>query len=45
MPTLVIDPPIPGELTVASVDVEATSGQADQIEAWARSVAEHRYGG
>ncbi len=43
VPTWVVTYPAPGELTVASIDVAASSGQADQVEAWARSVAEHRF--
>ena len=42
MPDWVIPHPIPGELTVDSVDHMAAAGQSAQVEAWARSVAEHR---
>ncbi|MGH2618450.1 MAG: DUF5946 family protein [Thermomicrobiales bacterium] len=43
MPDWVITRPIPGELTVVSVDPHAPSGQAAAVMAWARWVAEHRY--
>jgi len=42
MPAWVVSEPIPGEATVAVVDPRAPSGQAAQVMAWARSVAEHR---
>jgi hypothetical protein len=38
----IVTGPIPGELTVAAVDPTAPGGQADQVLAWARSVAENR---
>lgn len=41
MPGGVVARPIPGELTVMSID-PAAAGEAGQILAWARSVAEHR---
>jgi hypothetical protein len=43
MPDWVIVHAIPGELTVTSVDANAAFGQTEQVEAWARSVAEHRF--
>jgi hypothetical protein len=43
MPDWVIIRPIPGELTVQSIDPDAPSGQSGQVLAWARSVAEHRF--
>ena len=43
MPAWVITRPIAGELTVTTVSPEAPSGQAEQVLAWARSVAEHRF--
>lgn len=43
MPNWVVTSPVPGEATVASIDLRAPSGQREQVEAWARSVAEHRY--
>jgi hypothetical protein len=43
MPEWVITHPIPGELTVHAVDPGPPSGQAAQVESWARSVAEHRF--
>ena len=42
MPPWVVTRPVPGELTVADVDPLAPSGQAEQVLAWARSVAEGR---
>jgi hypothetical protein len=42
MPDWVIVHAIPGELTVASIDLNVSPGQTEQVEAWARSVAEHR---
>jgi hypothetical protein len=42
MPDWIVSQPIAGELTIVSVDPSAPSGQADQVLAWARSVAEHR---
>lgn len=38
----IVTHPIPGELTIAAIDQDASSGQADQVLAWARSVAEGR---
>ncbi len=43
MPAWVVAEPIPGEATIAEIDVVAASGQADGVLAWARSVAEHRF--
>ena len=43
MPGWVVTQPIAGEITVAAVSPGAPSGQTEQILAWARSVAEHRY--
>jgi hypothetical protein len=43
MPDWVVSHPIEGELTIASVDPDASTGAAQQIFAWARSVAEQRY--
>lgn len=43
MPDWVVRSPGPGELTVTSIDLTAPAGQRGQVEAWARSVAEHRY--
>jgi hypothetical protein len=43
MPDWVVTMPIPGELTVTAVRLDVPSGQAEQVIAWARSVAEHRY--
>lgn len=43
MPAWVVRRPVAGELTVTSIDVAASDGQADQVAAWARSVAEHRF--
>jgi hypothetical protein len=45
MPGWVALEPIPGELTVADVDLVAASGQGDQVMRWARSVAEKRVPG
>ncbi len=42
-PDWVITHPISGELTVESIDPNGPSGQGDQVLAWARSVAEHRF--
>jgi hypothetical protein len=43
MPDWVIAHPIPDELTVVSIDPTATTGQADAILDWARSVAQRRF--
>lgn len=43
MPEWIITRPIAGELTVTTVSSEAPSGQTEQVLAWARSVAEHRF--
>lgn len=43
MPNWVIAAPIPGEATIASVDLDAASGQEAAILAWAASVAAHRF--
>jgi Family of unknown function (DUF5946) len=43
MPDWVVTRPVPGELTVATIDPVAPSGQAEQVLAWARSVAERRF--
>lgn len=43
MPVWVVGTPVPGEATIASVDLEAASGQERAILAWARSVAAHRF--
>ena len=43
MPGWVVARPIAGEATVADVDPLAPAGQAEQVLAWARSVAEHRF--
>lgn len=43
MPDWVVTGPVPGELTVFSVDPEAASGQGGQIMVWARSVAVNRF--
>jgi hypothetical protein len=45
MPDWVVLEPIPGELTVADVDLVAASGQCPQVMQWARSVAEKRVPG
>lgn len=45
MPDWVVNRPVPGELTVMSIALDAEAGQAVQIEAWARSVAVHRFPG
>ncbi len=42
MPPWVVTRPVAGELTVADVDPEAPSGQADAVFAWTQSVAEER---
>jgi hypothetical protein len=42
MPDWVVKQPVADELTVTSIDGAATDGQAAQVEAWARSVSEHR---
>jgi hypothetical protein len=42
MPDWVISGPIPGELTIADIDLTATAGQADEVLNWARSVADCR---
>ncbi len=34
--------PIPGEATVAAVELDAPTGQAEQVLEWAHSVAAHR---
>jgi hypothetical protein len=43
MPEWVVTEPVAGELTVTAVSPEAASGQAEQVLAWARSVAERRF--
>jgi hypothetical protein len=43
MPAWVVATPIAGEATVGTVDPGAASRQADQVLAWARSVAAHRF--
>jgi hypothetical protein len=43
MPEWVVSRPIAGEMTVTTVSIEAPAGQAEQVLAWARSVAEHRF--
>jgi hypothetical protein len=42
LPAWVVTHPVAGERTVTSVDAAAERGPAAQVEAWARSVAEHR---
>jgi hypothetical protein len=42
MPPWVVTAPVAGELTVVDVDPVAPLGQAEQVLAWARSVAERR---
>ena len=42
MPEWVVTTPGPGELTVASIDLTAASGQSGQVVRWAQSVAERR---
>jgi hypothetical protein len=42
MPEWVAAHPIAGELTIASIDPIAASGQSEQVLAWARSVAQDR---
>jgi hypothetical protein len=41
-PDWVVSHPIAGELTIATIDPDASPGPAQQILAWARSVAECR---
>jgi hypothetical protein len=43
MPDWVVSHPIAGELTIATIDPDASPAPAQQILAWARSVAEQRY--
>lgn len=43
MPDWVVTTPLPGELTLTAVNLDTASGQREQVLAWARSVAEHRY--
>lgn len=43
MPAWVITQPLAGELTVTTVSPEEPAGQAEQVLAWARSVAEYRF--
>ena len=43
MPDWVVSRPIAGELTIAAIDPDAPPGAAQQVRAWARSVAEHRF--
>ncbi len=43
MPEWVVTRPIPGELHVTAIDADAGAGHAEQVLAWARSVAEHRF--
>ena len=43
MPDWVVSHPIAGELTIATIDPGASPGPAQQVLAWARSVAEQRY--
>ncbi len=43
MPNWVISHPIAGELTIATIDPNASPGPAQQVLTWARSVAEQRY--
>jgi hypothetical protein len=43
MPAWVITQPLAGELTATAVSREPPAGQAEQVLAWARSVAEHRF--
>lgn len=38
----IVTGPVPGELTVADVDLAAPSGHADRVLTWARSVAQGR---
>jgi hypothetical protein len=38
----IVTQPVPGELTVFCVDLEAPSGQTEQVLAWGRSVAQGR---
>lgn len=42
-PGWAIAEPIAGEATIAEVDLAAPSGQTEQVLAWARSVAAHRF--
>ena len=43
MPEWVVTHPIAGEMTIAMIDPDAVPGPAQQVLAWARSVAERRY--
>jgi hypothetical protein len=43
MPSWVVSHPIAGELTIATMDPDASPGPAHQVLAWAQSVAEQRY--
>ena len=43
LPAWLVRQPPPGELIVTSIDAAARAGQTAQVEAWARSVAEHRF--
>jgi hypothetical protein len=42
LPPWVVTRPVAGELTVLAVSADAPAGQAEQVLAWARSVAEAR---
>lgn len=41
--TPVVGEPIVGELTIAEIDPAIPPGHVERVEAWARSVAEHRF--
>lgn len=41
--TPVVGAPIAGELTIAAIDPTIPPGHVARVEAWARSVAEHRF--
>ena len=43
MPEWVVTHPIAGEMTIATIDPDAAPRPAQQVLAWARSVAERRY--
>ena len=43
MPSWVVSHPIAGELTIATIDPDASPGPVQQVLTWARSVAEQRY--
>jgi hypothetical protein len=41
--TPVVGKPVAGELTIAGIDPAIPPGHVARVEAWARSVAEHRF--